>query len=347
MSKRVAVLTGGGCAPGLDPFLEIFTKAMISQGYEVHGVRNGWAGLVGERAETIQLGWQEVSGLVRSGGTMLGTSRENPLRDGAIARRVSDNLVELEVEGLVVFGGDDTLTVASVLAELGPTKVIGVPKTMDLDLAGTDYSVGFWGYNEAVFRQAVPGFIETLKAHRRVGVLELFGRHSGFTVVAAGLAAGACFIAIPEQDLDLDLVKVRVEEFYCRNGWALVVVGEAVNIEAADKGKIDPHNNELLYQKRIGEFFAREIEALTGLETRAFQATHPYRGVPSAFDAIFGVRLGMVAADMVSAGIWNQLIAFKNDEFTPVDLKAFKPRRVITPNSWWWQAAQMRNNGLI
>lgn len=347
MSRRVAVLTGGGCAPGLDPFLETFTKFMFNEHIVVFGVLDGWAGLTGECPNCIQLGINEVDGLVHSGGTMLGTSRENPLKDGAIMRRVSDNLDHLGVEGLVAFGGDDTLNVANVLTEIGHTNVIGVPKTMDLDLAGTDYSVGFWGYNEEVFRHAIPGFITTLKSHRRVGVVELFGRYSGFTTVAAGLASGACFIAIVEQELDLDLVKARVEEFYARNRWALVVVGEAVEIETADKGQIDPHGHELLHEKRIGEFFAREIARLTGLETCHFQAKHPFRGVPSAFDAVAGVRLGVKAAEMVRDGVWNKLIAFKNDNLVEVGLGTFKPRRVITPDSWWWNLVELRNCGKI
>lgn len=345
--KKVAVLTGGGCAPGLDPFLESLTKALDKTKFKILGIRYGWEGLLASEPNSIRLTWPKVEGLSRSGGTLIGTSRANPLNDGAKTRTVVDNLQKLGVEGLVAFGGDDTLTVAAALAELGDIKIISVPKTMDLDLNTTDYSVGFWAYSEAVFRNVTPGFIETLKAHRRVGVLELFGRHSGFTVVVAGIAAGACFIAIPEQEIDLDLVAARVKEFYQRNSWALVVLGEAVKIETADQGKIDPHGNELLFQKRIGEFFAREIEQMTGFETRAFQATHPFRGIPSAYDAMIGFRLGLKAAEMVKMGHWNKMIAVKGEELIEVPLDSFKPRRVITPGTWWWDLVEKRNQGKI
>lgn len=350
MAKSIAVLTGGGCAPGLDPFLEAFAKTMTGAGYTVLGVKYGWEGLLGKEPDTINLDWEAVEGAVRSGGTMIGTSRANPFpeedKEEKKAKVALANLEKLKVEGLVAAGGDDTLTVASKLHERG-IKVIGVPKTMDLDLSGTDYSVGFWAYNEAVFRMAVPGFIETLKAHHRVGVLELFGRHSGFTVVAAGIAGGACYIAIKEMEVDLDQVVARVNEFYQRNKWALVAVGEAVELETEDKGKIDDHGNELLFQRRIGEFLARQIEQMTGIESRAFQATHPFRGTPSAYDSVIGFRLGLKAAEMVQAGQWGEMASVQGNEIGTASITAFKPRRVIERGSWWWQIAELRNQGKI
>lgn len=343
---QVAVLTGGGCAAGLDSFLEGFVKSLHRRDIRILGISNGWDGLLQNQPKLEILEWQTVEGLVRSGGTIIGTSRANPLQNEESLQQV---LVSFEKmgppEGLVAAGGDDTLTVALALSERG-LKIIGVPKTMDLDLAGTGYSLGFWAYNEAVF-QMLPRYIETLKAHRRVGVLELFGRHSGFTVVTAGIAGGACYLAIPEVEIDLDQVVTRVKVFYDRHHWALVVVGEAVVIEAADEGKIDEHGNELLFQRRTGEFLARAIEQLSGIETRFFQATHPFRGQPSAYDALIGFRLGLKAGEMVLAGDWGKMLSVQGDEICSVSLAAFRPRRRITKGSSWYDLVQRRNEGLI
>ena len=343
MEKKVAVLTGGGCAPGLDPFLEGFIKRATNAGFTVFGIEHGWEGLLSPEPKVYPLMIENVEGVVRCGGTLIGTSRANPFQDKESGNLALANLAKLGVEGLVVAGGDDTLNVAEKLLQRG-INVIGVPKTMDLDLSGTDYSVGFWAYNEAVF-QILPGFIETLKAHHRVGVLELFGRYSGFTVVVAGITGGACYIAIPEIEIDLDELFARVNESYRRNHWALVVVGEAASIETEDQGKIDEHGNELLFQRRTGEFLARQIEKATNIESRHFQATHPFRGRPCAFDAMIGFRLGVKAAEMVQSGEWGKMLSVRGDKLTTVAVSGFWPRRKITPGSWWYEIVILRNHG--
>ncbi len=351
--KAVGVLTGGGCAPGLDPFLEGFVRRICPEGYEVKGIKYGWEGLlcggcefVRPNPEYVVLDQSNVSGLVRSGGTIIGTSRANPFAKDFSAEneQALDQIMNMNIDGLVAAGGDDTLGVANKLHSYG-IKIIGVPKTMDLDLNGTDYSVGFWAYNEAVFRNALPPFIDTLRAHHRVGVLEVFGRHSGFTAVVAGIAGGACYIGIPEIDVDIDAIAARIAETYQRERWALVVIGEGIKIEGSDVAKLDPHANELIFQKRVGEAIAKQIEEMTGIETRAFQATHPYRGVPSAYDAVFGFRIGVKAAEMVLRKNWGKMVASQGDHLVELPLSAYKPRRVIAPGSWWYEITQARNSG--
>jgi 6-phosphofructokinase 1 len=344
--KKVAVLTGGGCAPGLDPFLVSFVKKIVREDYTVFGIKNGWEGLLGHEPQIQVLDWFTITDIVRSGGTLIGTSRVNPFKNEETSEEVLTNLIYLEVEGLIAAGGDDTLGAAEKFSVKG-MNVIGVPKTMDLDLSGTDYSVGFWAYNEAVFRQAVPGFIETLKAHKRVGVLELFGRHSGFTVVVAGITAGACYIAIPELELDLDQLLRQVGTFYNSHQWALVVIGEAVKVGITAQGQIDSFGNELLFQRQTSAFLARQIEQMTGIESRAFQAMHPFRGVPSAYDALIGFRLGLKAAEMVKEGQWGKMIFIQGDEISTAPLHAFRPRRKITQDSWWYDVVCLRNSGAI
>jgi len=356
MKAKVAVLTGGGCAPGLDPFLEAFARKMNHEKYEVVGIEAGWRGLLRTPPNTIILEGDKIEGLTRSGSTSIGTSRTNPyqkdIEDGEAT--VLRNLKKLGVAGLVSFGGDDTLTVAYRISQAG-ANIIGVPKTMDLDLSGTDYSVGFWSYNEAVYDHAIPGFIDTLKSHQRCGVLELFGRHSGFTAVVAGIAGGACYIAIPEMELDLQQMADRITEFYSKHKWALVIVGEAVRIKASEEKEAgkkkdkthDSFDNVFFFKKQTGSKIVKKIEELTGIESRYFQATHPFRGDPSAYDAFYGFRMGVKAAEMVVNNQWGRMVSVRGDQVTDTSLKNYKPRRIITPDTFWYDLVKQRNEGII
>lgn len=346
--KKVAVLTGGGCAPGLDPFLESFARKMNSNNYQVLGIEAGWKGLMSTPPNIIELYGEQIEGLTRSGCTSIGTSRENPYKDKddlSGEKTVLENLKALGVEGLVAFGGDDTLTVANKLSKAG-ANVISIPKTMDLDLSGTDYSVGFWSYNEAVFKNATPGFIDTLKSHQRVGVLEVFGRHSGFTAVVVGITGGACYIAIPEMEVSFDQLRDRVKEFYNKHKWALVVVGEAVNLDIDSKKELDEHDNEFLFNRQTGKFLAKTIEKLTGIEARSFQCTHPYRGVPTAYDSFIGFRMGVKAARMVLDEDWGRMVSVRGENVITEPIADFKPRRIIEKGSFWHQLVALRNQGV-
>lgn len=350
MAKRIAVLTGGGCASGLDPFLEAFCKWLWNNGsYDVLGIKYGWEGLMGEKPDYRRLTYQDVDGLVREAETFLGTSRKNPAKTDKLLRKARKNLQLMNVDGLVAAGGDDTLTVLERFVEAG-IRALGVPKTMDWDLSGTEDSVGFWSYCEAIFRVAVPGFIATLKAHRRVGVMELFGRVSGFTVVVGGISGGACYLAIPEEKLDLPKLLHRVRKFYFEHNWALVMMGEAVEIGRRKPIQVqeDDHGHEFLFQRQTGYELARLIEKETGYEARVFQAIHPFRGMPSAHDAVLGYEMGKKAAQMVMEENWNKMLSVRElgREIEIVDLSAFKPRRVLTAGPWL-DLVHARNDGRI
>lgn len=350
MAKRIAILTGGGCASGLDSFLEAFCKWLWNNGsYDVLGIRYGWKGLLKDTPSYRRLTLKDVDGRVRGAETLLGTSRVNPAKTPELLKKAEDNLRLMNVDGLVAAGGDDTLTVLEKFSESG-IKVLGVPKTMDWDLSGTEDSVGFWSYCEAIFRYAVPGFIVTLKAHGRVGVLELFGRVSGFTVVVAGISGGACYLAIPEEKLDVQKMLHRVREFYFENDWALVAMGEAVEIGGHKLVEEDEHGHELLFQRQSGQELAKLIERETGYEAeaRVFQAVHPFRGIPSAHDAMLGYEMGKKAAQMVMDGNWNKMLSVKGlgKEIEVVELLAFKPRRVLTDGPWL-DLVHARNDGRI
>ncbi len=350
MSKSIiAVLTGGGCAPGLDPFIEAFTKLMIKLGYQVLGIKYGWEGLLGNKPNFVELTKSSVEGKVRSGGTMIGTSRDNPLQNDKSTDSVINNLNDMGVVGLVAAGGDNTQSVSVILSRRG-FNVISVPKTIDRDLSGTDYTIGFWSYCEAVFSNCLPGYIETLRAHKRVGVVEVFGRKSGFTAVAIGIAGNACYIAIPESVINIDCLLSRVKEFYDSNEWALVVVGEAVEVQgkgSKEEPTRDSFGEEVLFERGTGSKLAKLIQEKMDIEARSSQATHPFRGTLSVFDAFMGYRIGIKAAQMVSVDDWGMMVSVQNDELKSVPIELFEPRRVITTDSWWQELVTMRNMGLV
>lgn len=343
--KRIGVLTGGGDASGLNAVQVGLIRSLAAKApyLKIFGILYGWKGLIGKKPQIIILTLGRVKEISDIAGTIIGTSRENPLESEEKFRQVLKNL-EL-FDGLLAEGGDDTMKVALKLARAG-VPVITIPKTMDLDLNGTEYSVGFRSYVEAV-AENLRGFKMTAKSHGRIIVCEVFGRYSGFTATEIGLVTDADFIAIPEMEIDLDLIIKQVRKGYRKKGYALVIAGESINIETQDRGKIDPHGNELLKERRVGEFLARQIKQMTGIETRSFQASHPFRGISSAYDSVIGLRFGQKAAEMVLTGGWGKMVALVNGEITSLPLESFEPRRVITPGSWWWELVHLRNNGKI
>lgn len=345
--KAIGLLTGGGDAPGLNAAIVAFVRFLSSKKPElkIKGIRSGWGGLVSDAPSPncIDLPAYKLDELIFTAGTILLTSRINPLEKENMIENVKNYLKEFE--GLVAIGGDNTLSVALKLSQEG-FPIIGVPKTMDLDLSGTEYSLGFQSYVEAT-TELLQGFVVTCKSHRRVGVCEVFGRHTGFTAVEIGLATDADFIIIPEMELDLDLLVQQIVTAFRRKEHALVIVSEGLKIETADQGKIDPFGNELLKEKRIGEFLARQIEQMTKIETRSFQASHPLRGIPFAYDAVMGLRFGQKAAEMVINDEWGKMVALLNNSIVSLPLHAFQPRRIINPSYWQWKFVQFRNQGII
>ena len=342
--KKILCLTGGGDAVGLNAAIAGLVRSSADNNIEVVGVIGGWQGLVTPNPETMLLNPSLVSGIVSKAGTLLHTSRENPLKSDGKMAIIAGNMKNYA--GLVAMGGDDTLSVACALSERG-LNVFGVPKTMDLDLAGTDYSVGFWSYVDSV-AQAVRCFTETCNSHRRIGVCEIFGRHSGFTTAAIGIASDADYIIIPEQELNTEVMANTVKHAYQSKGFAMVVVAEGINLDTGSKGQIDPHDNESLKQKRIGEFVASLIEGKTSIEARAFQASHPFRGDPSSYDVIAGYRLGLAAGSLVAKDVWGRLLVIKGDIISGTvdvaDMTSFKPRRLLN-SGWLYKAVKTRNQG--
>ncbi|MCL5075540.1 MAG: 6-phosphofructokinase [Chloroflexi bacterium] len=320
---RIGVLTGGGDCPGLNPAIRAIVRKAISYGYEVIGIRNGWAGLLGEGSvEPLTL--YSVSGILPLGGTILGTSRTNPLKKEEDIQTVIGNLKKYGIDALIAIGGDDTLRVAHRLYELG-VPVVGVPKTMDNDIAATEYCIGF---NSAVtvVADALDKLHTTASAHHRVLVVEVMGRDAGWVAVVGGLAGGADFILIPEVPTDVETVCQHLRHRReIGKDFSIIVVSEGATVlgieTPTDLGECDAFGHVRLDKRYIGEILAREIERHTGFETRVTVLGHLQRGgSPTVTDRIQATRLGVAAVDLIKEDKFGYMPAVICNGIAPVKL---------------------------
>jgi len=324
---KVGILTGGGDCPGLNAVIRaVVRKAIFHYSDECIGFLEGWRGLVEDKAVPLDL--SSVGGILPRGGTILRTSRTNPAKHEKGLDRCLDTLKRYEVDGLIAIGGDDTMSVALKLYEMGG-KVIGVPKTIDNDLSGTDYCFGFdTAVNVAT--NAIDRVHTTAEAHNRVMVVEVMGRDSGWIAMYSGIAGGADVILIPERPFDIDEVAETLRLRHARGRYfSIVVVAEGAKF-ASD---VDPQHGAPIVREMgqdefghmrlggIGNILAREIEHRTGFETRAVVLGHIQRGgSPSAFDRVLATRYGIGAIDMAHRGEFGQMAALRNNKIVAVPL---------------------------
>lgn len=335
---RIGVLTGGGDCPGLNPAIRAVVRRADQYGWEVLGILNGWAGLLGE-GTVRPLSPADVSGILPLGGTMLGTSRTNPMKNQAHMEQVLGNFDRHGIDALVAIGGDDTLSVAAKLHELGKP-VVGVPKTMDNDLSETDYCIGF---NSAVsiVADALDKLHTTASSHHRVMVVEVMGRDAGWVATVGGLAGGADYILIPEVDVPLEKVADSLRARRARGkDSSVIVVSEGakfpdVEVEQTDT-TTDAFGHVRLDRRNVGEIVAREIEKRTGFETRVTVLGHLQRGgSPTVFDRMLATRTGATAVDYVKEGKFGYMAALKGDDVVPVRLKdAVGRNRTVDLQLW-------------
>jgi 6-phosphofructokinase 1 len=308
---RIGILTGGGDAPGLNAAIRAAARPAIAAGHTVVGIRNGWAGLVGE-GDWAELSRRELGGILHVGGTMLGSSRTNPMKMEGGRERVQENLRRAELDALLAIGGDDTLSVAAWLADNGGP-VVGVPKTMDNDLSVTEYCIGF-DTAVSIVTEAVDRLHTTATSHHRVMVCEVMGRDTGWVAVMGGLAGGADMIVIPEFAVSIDEV---VDHLHRRRGagsdFSIIVVSEGVEMEGMagkDDAAVerDAFGHVQLSRRGVGERLAALIEERTGFETRATVLGHTQRGgTPSAYDRIWATQVGYGAWELVSRGDFGRM----------------------------------------
>jgi 6-phosphofructokinase 1 len=320
---RVGVLTGGGDCPGLNAVIRaVVRKGVQEYGYDFIGFRDGWRGPL--EGDTVPLDIPAVRGILPRGGTILGSSRTNPLKAENGIRRVKENLAKFEVDALIVIGGEDTLGVATTLADDSGINCVGVPKTIDNDLSATDYTFGFdTAVNIAT--EAIDRLHTTAESHMRALVVEVMGRHAGWIALHSGLAGGANVILIPEQRFDVDQVCAWVESRFKIRYAPIVVVAEGAMPKDGDAvlkdGTLDSFGHVRL--SGVGEWLAKEIEKRTGKEARTTVLGHIQRGgTPSAFDRWLATRFGLHAIDAVRDGDFGKMVALRGTDIVRVPLAA-------------------------
>jgi ATP-dependent phosphofructokinase / diphosphate-dependent phosphofructokinase len=330
---RIGVLTGGGDCPGLNAVIRAVARRSWAHGHEVIGVREGWRGMVEQLFEP--LGRSQISGILPRGGTIVGTSRTNPykLEGGVEAVRTAFD----RVDALVAIGGEDTLGVAARLhADFG-APVVGVPKTIDNDLSGTDYTFGF-DTAVAICTEAIDRLHTTAESHNRVMVVEVMGRHTGWIAVHSGIAGGADVILIPERPVDFDEVCNEIASRHASGkNFSIVVVSEGCELPGAeDKGEVDQFGHRLLAKRGVGDRLGEEIESRTGYETRVTVLGHIQRGgSPTARDRILATRFGLKAADLVVEGSFGQMAALHGDAVVAVPLADATAELKTVPLEWY------------
>ncbi|MCC6961633.1 MAG: 6-phosphofructokinase [candidate division Zixibacteria bacterium] len=326
---RVGIVTGGGDCPGLNAVIRaVVRKGINKNGWEIVGIREGWKGLMGD-TNVQPLGINDVSGILHRGGTILKTSRTNPFKNGDGIEEVLRNIKDLELDCIVAVGGEDTLGVAQKMSALG-INVVGIPKTIDNDLSGTDTTFGFdTAINIAM--EAIDRLHTTAESHNRVLVIEVMGRHTGWIALYAGVAGGADVILIPERPVLVDKVCELIRKRHKRGkDFSIVVVAEGAKVSFDNK--VDANGSLIVKDMGVDQFghvrlggigtlLADEIEKRTKFEARAVILGHIQRGgAPTAFDRVLATRYGSAAVDFIRDGKFGQMVALRGNEIVGAEL---------------------------
>lgn len=325
---KIAILSGGGDAPGINAVIRaVVRKAIQNYGYETVGIKDGWRGLI--EGDFIPLDLKATSGLLYRGGSILGTSRTNPFKRKAGPKQVFKNVEKQGIAAVIVIGGDDTLSVAHKLFEMG-LPCVGVPKTIDNDLPGTDYTFGFQTA-VSIACEALDRLHTTAESHHRVIILEVMGRNVGWIALEAGLAGGADAILIPEIPFDVAEVCDYIERRRRRGRYFSLVV--------AAEGAKPKEGKEIVYSAGVDEFghprlggvgfyLAKEIEKRIDIDTRVVVLGHLQRGgSPVAFDRVLATKYGVAAVDLVHKGEFGNMVALRGNKIVTVPLKDIVGKR--------------------
>jgi 6-phosphofructokinase 1 len=332
------VLTGGGDCPGLNAAIRATTRGLMAHGHDVVGVRNGWRGLVEDTM--VPLTRRAVAGILPRGGTILGTSGYNPFREEAGVRALLETSRALSIEGIVAIGGEGTLIVAHRLHAEHDYPVVGVPKTIDNDLAGTDVTIGF-DTAVHVCTEAIDRLHTTAESHNRVMVVEVMGRNTGWIAAASGISGGADVILVPEEPTTIeDTCDTIQRRHHDGRDFSIVVVAEGYQLthrtgeqEAPVIQDLDQYGYARL--GGIGRVVAGEIERLTEFETRVTVLGHVQRGgTPTARDRLLATRLGLRAAGLAMDGAWGRMAAVRGNEIGDVSLEDAIATRRGVPSGW-------------
>lgn len=320
---KVGILTSGGDCPGLNAVIRAIVRKADLMKYETIGIKNGWKGIFD--GSFIQLNLSSVAGIINRGGTILGTSRFSPF----LEKNGSDILLhKISNEGfdaLIAIGGEGSMHIAQMAHEAG-INVVGVPKTIDNDIYGTDYSFGF-DTAVGIATEAIDRLHTTAESHHRIMILEVMGRHAGWIALYSGIAGGADVVIIPEKKIKVDDVLEVLKSRYKRGKlFSIIVIAEGASFEelriskTSTGKKLDDFGRERL--GGISTYLSEEIEKRTGFETRSTILGYVQRGgVPSSFDRILGTRLGVYSVEMIRSGKFGRMCAIQGNEITDITIK--------------------------
>ena len=336
--RALGVLTGGGDCPGLNAAIRAIVRGGIASGFELIGIRHGFRGLA--EGETMPLDRHAVAGILPRGGTILGSSSYDCFREDDGVRLVTQTARALDLDGVVAIGGEGTLAIAHRLHAEHAFPVVGVPKTIDNDIGGTDVTIGF---DTAVHicTEAIDRLHTTAESHNRVMIVEVMGRNTGWIAAAAGIAGGADVILVPEVPATIESVAEQVRKRHARGrDFSIVVVAEGYRL-TRDSGEQDApvvrEIDEYGYERLggVGRSVADELEKLTGFDTRVTVLGHVQRGgTPTARDRLLATRLGLRAAELAAAREWGRMAAVRGNEIVDVPLSDVIEARRDVPRAW-------------
>jgi len=319
--KKVGLLTGGGDCPGINAVLRGAVRTAIQNGFKVIGLRDGWKGLI--EKDQVKLDLDSVAEILNRGGTILGTSRTNPFKIEGAVEKCKKNFKDLELDALIVIGGEDTLGVANKFYKEG-LNVVAVPKTIDNDLSATDCTFGF-DTSVNIATEALDRIQTTAESHHRIIVVEIMGRHAGWITLYSGIAGSADIILIPEIPFDLNEV-IEILKKARKRGKKHGIVAIAEGATFKDKSMIiqeeelDSFGHVRL--GGIGQLLADKIEEMTGFETRSVILGHLQRGgTPTAADRVLGTRFGVAAVQLIEKKKFGRMVSLSGNDITDVPIE--------------------------
>jgi phosphofructokinase-like protein len=335
---RIGVLTGGGDCPGLNAVIRAIVRKGVSvYGHEFVGYRDGWRGPL--EGDSNPLGIPEVRGILPRGGTILGSSRTNPMKEEGGVEKLVANLESDGIDGLIAIGGEDTLGVASKLSEQD-VNVVGVPKTIDNDLGATDYTFGFdTAVNIAM--EAIDRLHTTAESHKRALIVEVMGRYAGWIAFHAGVAGGANVILIPEIEFEIEKVCDYIEQRYEDHYSPIIVVSEGAQPKGGMPEAADAPTDAFGHVRLggVAHWLEGEIESRTGHEARATVLGHVQRGgTPTAFDRVLATRFGLHAIDAAHNGDWGMMTSLRSTDIELVALGEATAKLKLVPESLYSEA---------
>jgi len=331
--KTIGILTGGGDCPGLNGVIRAVVRSGLLYGYKTLGIRNGWQGLIEGEVETLRD--VSVSGIISRGGTILGTSRKDPVKNPADFEKIQTTMKRFNIGALVVVGGNGTLAAAHDIATRG-IPLVGVPKTIDNDIPETDMTIGF-DTAVSIVTGAIDRLHTTAESHHRIMVVEVMGRQAGWIALKAGIAGGADEILIPEVHFVMDDVCNNLRARYAAaKKFSIVVVAEGTPLEdIRDHSVSESDLNECGHEKfvGVGNLLGRELERRLGIETRVTNLGHVQRGgTPTAFDRVLATRFGVAAVEQIRTGNFGSMVALQSAHIVTVPLGSIVHRlKLVEP----------------